>query len=56
MKVINYTALKSYTNFHNVWGSLLNAIGGENFEKMQFDPSLQLDTKKYLFFSQLLLK
>ena len=31
--------LKSYTNFHNVWGSLLNAIGGENFEKMRFDPN-----------------
>ena len=28
----------SYTNFHNVGGSFLNGIGGENFEKMQFDP------------------
>ena len=34
--------------FYNVWGSLLNAIWGEKFEKMQFDPSLQLGTKEYL--------
>ena len=41
--------VKCYTNFQNVWGSLLNAVGGENFEKMQFDPSLQLDTKEYQY-------
>ena len=31
--------VKSLENFHNMEeGSLLNAIGAESFEKMQFDP------------------
>ena len=31
--------MKSLENFHNMEeGSLLNAIGAESFEKMQFDP------------------
>ena len=38
--------------FSQLGGSLLNAIGGEHFEKMQFDlppppPPLQLGTKEY---------